>query len=308
MQGKIRMVKKHTEFREMEQLNLFWPADFQDVNFRGERNILSIPFCSLEKRKRIRPIVYKEKDVEVKISGDSEYGIATIWDMDVILFLISQINEAIEKNVKTSRQIDFIAHQFFSQCRWVKEGQKSGRAYKRLEKSLDRLQSTGIKTNIKSGGKCYTSKWSWLSEWHRVEDSDGKMIGLRVVLSEWLYDKVVKERSVLSIHPDYFRIKSGNERQLYRIIRKMVGKNPVWKFSIEALFKRFPSGKQFRYFKSDLKKIVERNSLPEYKLTWHEEERIKGVQCFVIVVPRPGAIEERKLPKPLRGLLPWGEE
>ena len=46
---------------------------------------MAYPFFSLAKSKRIEPIVFDTKRVSIRVSATFNYGIATIWDADVLI-------------------------------------------------------------------------------------------------------------------------------------------------------------------------------------------------------------------------------
>ena len=63
-------------------------------------------------------------------------------------------------------------------------------------------------------------------------------------------------------------ITSGIKRWLYRIARKHCGNNETWSFTAKALYEKYPPGKEYRFFKRDLKKAVLDNDIPEYNIFW----------------------------------------
>lgn len=285
-----------------EQLNLFF-ADLVDPNLRDQQDTMAFPFFSLEKNKRTKPITYEKNGVSVEIDGLTKTGIATIWDADFLIWAASQINEAINQGETPSQRLWVIPYQFMVQTKRLKDGEKGSRQYKLFMAMLNRLQGTSIQTNIPAGRGVIRERWSWLDKWKAHLDDKGRIIGIEVVLSQWLFDRVVKDKAILSISPEYFLLTGGIERWLYRIARKHCGSNDAWKFTVEALFEKYPPGRELRFFKRDLKAVVESDCLPEYTTTWHTVEVRKG-QEYVIFMPRPGSRRDRELPRSCRGLLP----
>ena len=66
---------------------------------------MAYPFSSLAKSKRIEPIIFNTKRVSIRVSGTLDYYIATIWDADVLIWAASQIIEARDQGLPTSRLI-----------------------------------------------------------------------------------------------------------------------------------------------------------------------------------------------------------
>ncbi len=65
------------------------------------------PFFSLAKAKRVTPILYRAGDVEVQVHALPEYGMASIWDADLLIWAGSQIVEAADRSRATSRVVRF---------------------------------------------------------------------------------------------------------------------------------------------------------------------------------------------------------
>lgn len=299
------MVKKQDKeqeiepFVEMEQLNLFFSLDIQDVKFRDSSNNQTIPNFSLQKNKRVKKLEYVDDRTGkyFTVIPHQEYGAPNIWDYDILLFLISLLNESIEKGETPNRDIYFIPYRLFQQVRWMKSTTKktSGALYLRLDEALDRLSTAYNITNIETDKGKRTKKWHWITEIEKTTNKNGKCEGIKVVIAEWLYKLVVEQRRVLSISPAYFKLKSGIDRHLYRVLRKFLGNQDYFKISLERLHSYFPSGKDFYLFKRDLKKSVERDALPEITMTIDNTN--KG---YLIATLRPGASLERRLPYQMR--------
>ena len=82
------------------QFDLFIPL-IHDLSLKDQREIMERPFFSLAKRKRLKPIEYTSPDGDtwVKVSGNAEFGIATIWDADVMIWAASQLNRMKEQGI-----------------------------------------------------------------------------------------------------------------------------------------------------------------------------------------------------------------
>ena len=159
----------------------------------------------------------------------------------------------------------------------------------------------------------FEKQWSWINDFHWYKNKDGKPIDqVEVELSQWLFDRIVKDRTVLSIHAGYFKLTKGLEKWLYRIARRHCGNQDVIQFTIQGLFRRYPTTGHFRQFKHQIKQMIEdiqrRDKLgeepcfPEYKITWNCTDNGKE---YIIITPKLGSREERTLPRSARGLLQW---
>ncbi len=133
-----------TRKSEREQLDLFQalpggmaPRDVQDL--------MAYPFFSLAKSKRLAPIDFKAGTITIRVEAVPEYGMATIWDADILIWAASQIVEARDAGLKTSRLMAATPYEILT---FTGRG-TSLRDYDRLKAALDRLQSTTVATSIR---------------------------------------------------------------------------------------------------------------------------------------------------------------
>src|SRR5204862_6445425 len=76
-----------------------------DMAIRDAQDLMAYPFFSLAKSKRVAPIDFRAGDVTVRVEGTAQHGIATIWDADVLIWASSQIVEACDAGIPTSRRM-----------------------------------------------------------------------------------------------------------------------------------------------------------------------------------------------------------
>lgn len=295
---------KSDQEKERNQLNFFF-ADTLDPALRDQRDMMMLPFFSLQKRKRTRPLIYERNGIRVVVAGLTTTGIATIWDADFLIWAASQLNEAVRRGDTPTRRLWVVPYHFLVQTKRMNPSTISGgnKAYREFEQCLRRLQGTTIETNIKADREHITKAWSWIDSWEAHKDEKGRVKGIEIWLSQWLFIRVVKDKAILSISSDYFLMTGGIERWLYRIARKHCGNNDVWRFSIKALYEKYPPGREFRFFKRDLKKVVGADCLPEYHTFWEEEAKGRKTEAYVIFIPREGSREARSLPRSARNII-----
>ena len=87
---------------ERQRLPLFQALP-GDMAPRDAQDLMSWPFFSLSKSPRIRPIDFRMGEVSVRVEATAEHGMATIWDADVLIWAASQIVEARDRGLATSR-------------------------------------------------------------------------------------------------------------------------------------------------------------------------------------------------------------
>ncbi|MBV9994953.1 MAG: replication initiator protein A [Caulobacteraceae bacterium] len=257
-----------TERRDQDnnQIDLFLPY-LADLDLRDQREMMERPFFSLSKSKRLKPIDYTSPDGKtwVHVSANPNYGMATIWDADVLIYCASVLNDMKERRAnEIPRVLRVMPYDILRSIgRPV-----SGRSYALLGAALDRLQSTTIKTNIRAEHR-REATFSWLDSWSQIVDErTERSRGVSLALSNWLYEGVLMAGGVLSIDRAYFDITGGRERWLYRVARKHAGGAGEAGFSIAlpTLFDKSGAEGQYRRFKFEIAAIVRENALPGYDL------------------------------------------
>ena len=78
---------------KLEQLDLFLSLG-ADVSAREKQDLMARNWFALGKRKRTTTIEHQFGDDWIRVTGHEDYGIATIYDNDILIYLISQLNEA----------------------------------------------------------------------------------------------------------------------------------------------------------------------------------------------------------------------
>jgi plasmid replication initiation protein len=249
------------------QLQLF-SAIFTDIATRDARETMEVPFLSLSKNPRFEPIRFERDDVKVTVTGGKPYGIATIWDWDLVLWLLSQIRHALDRGQQPSRKVRFHRQAFLNDARRA----SGGTQYKRLEESIARLHNTNVVTTIRAkGGTTVMFHWIEYSELER--DAKGRVTNAVVVLPEWLFDAVCDKTRILSLHRDYFLLTGGLERWLYRFIRKGAGHSASgWRWKLETLRERSATTQELKYFARELRTLAARGPLLEYDLRLERED------------------------------------
>ena len=254
---------------ERAQLELFRALP-GDLAVRDAQDLMAYPFFSLAKSKRIAPIDFKAGAVAIRVEAVAEHGMATIWDADVLIWAASQIVEAENLGLRTSRFLRFTPYQLLTAI-----GRETGaRDYKLLKGALSRLQSTVIRTNIRQGENWRRHQFSWINEWEELSRADGRVEGMEFVLPDWFYRGVVDRSLVLTIDPAYFRLSGGIERWLYRVARKHAGRQPGgWLFDVPHLHEKSGSLVRVSDFALQLRRIALRQPLPGYRLRIEREGR-----------------------------------
>jgi plasmid replication initiation protein len=271
---------------DLMQVDLF-QVTAHEPPLRDNRDAMEYPFLALQKGRK-KAIDYTSKDgrVAVKVTAPEEYGIATIWDWDLIIYLSAHINDALENGQEPSPWIEFAP---YDALKYMGKS-TGGNDYKQLVKTLRRLFATTIITSVRtSDSKGMEEPFRWVEgyklpkkhrehEWMRNLD-DGEPDASRpwrVKLPDWIYQAILRRTGILAVHRDYFKLTGGLERWLYRLARKACpekANSPLIPFKMETLHHRSGSTRSLRFFAADIRKIVEKQGLPEYSLVIHKKGR-----------------------------------
>ncbi len=254
-------------------------ASFADIPVRDQRDTMERPFFSLAKRPRHTPIEYKVGNVWIEVSANPQFGMATIWDADILIWASTQIIEALDSGLKPNRTIQFHPYNLLRSIR--RSG--GGADYQRLRAALERLTHTAVRTNIRAQGKKKFASFHWLESWtETIDEATGDPSGMTITLPDWLYSGVVERGGVLTIHEDYFLLTGGIERWLYRVARKHAGSQEHgWRFTMKQLHAKSGSAARLSDFAIDIRQVVLSNALPEYELSMGRDIHGNEIVTFV---------------------------
>lgn len=263
-----------------QQLDLF-VLTIVDASLKSDIESMEAPLFALGTND-IKPFHWESRDGKLSVTitpperreGDERAPArATIHDKDILIYLTSRLVAAIEDGAEMpgSRRVRFVAHDFFT----ATNRDCSKDAYERLKAALERLTRTYVRIRYKDRKETLWKKkdegFNLLSRWSAVLDErDERMTALEVELSEPLAD-AIERRAVLTLHPNYFRIRQPLAKRLYDIARKHCGKQGAWQITLENLHHKVGTSRPLRNFKGDLKKIIDADAVPGYRLHLNEE-------------------------------------
>jgi plasmid replication initiation protein len=242
-------------------------------------DLMEFPFLALSKD-RVNPIIYESEDKtqKVEISGHRGHFIASIYDWDIILVVAGKIQEILNNSSDIPLKKIIIPRHELLKALHKQDGKKQ---QKDLEKSLSRLQLTGINTTVNNKDYRHRAGFGFIESWGYLERKNNReMKIIHITLSEWLYELCCAQGSLLKSDRFYFELKSGLKRFLYRTARKHAGNNRNgWEFTVKKLYEKSGSEQEFKKFKSDLKFAVKDDNIPEYSMKWIEKNE-KSIVFF----------------------------
>jgi plasmid replication initiation protein len=279
---------------ERDQLELFraLPGDLAP---RDAQDLMAYPFFSLSKSHRVTPIDFRVGQVAIRVEATAEHGMATIWDADLLIWAASQLVEARDKRLRTSRLMAATPYEILT---FIGRG-TSARDYHRLKAALDRLQSTTVATTLRQPTERRMHRFSWVNEWKERADAHGRALGIELIVPDWLYTAVLNDALVLTIDRAYFGLTGGLERWLYRIVRKHAGRQPGgWCFEVSHLHVKSGSLSPLKRFAFELRDITRRQPLPGFRLAMETSPFGRQLLAFKAIEIDPAArvLRRRDLP------------
>lgn len=236
--------------------------DVGDVVLKDDLASMEHPVFSLSTKPDLSIKTYEHNGNRLKITPSVE-GHATIHDKDVLIFAISHIIDAKNKGKPYSKNIEFDARDFLI----FSNRHTGGRYYHLLKNSLTRLRGTVLVTDITTNGEVISEGFGLIDKFRvRRELDDGTVLSWRITLSDWLFN-ALEANEVLSLHPDYFRLRKPLERRVYEIARKHCGDKLKWKINIGLFQNKCGSNSPKAKFKYMLKHIEKHQHLPDYDVS-----------------------------------------
>ncbi|MBK6559933.1 replication initiator protein A [Propionivibrio sp.] len=239
----------------------FFIADILDVSIKDDLASMEHPLFAL-KAGDMRVKTYERNGNSVTVQP-GHGGCATIHDKDIWIYCISQMVEAMNRGREVNKTVRFTAYDFLT----ATNRDTSGRAYERMAEAMARLRNTGIETNIETAGQRERRGFGLVESWRVVEKtSGGRMVAVEVTFPDWLI-RSVTAKHVLTLSPDYFRIRKPINRRVYELARKHCGNQKQWQCSVETLHEKSGSTDTIRKLRAVLKSLADVDDLPDYSVT-----------------------------------------
>lgn len=219
------------------------------------------PFYSLSKRPETAPRIYRHGAVQVEMIP-SRKGLPTIYDKDLLIYAVSKVAAGMRRGAAVGPVVEMPSAEVL---KFTNRG-TSGRDYRALEDALERLAGTLIKTTLRAprGGKD-------VAMFHLVEIATiGRragvgLTGCTIRLPAWVLD-AIEANAILTLHPNYFRLRRPLEKRLYELGRKHCGRQARWTVGLGTLHHKAGARGAIRNFRGAVKRLAETDHLPDYRV------------------------------------------
>jgi plasmid replication initiation protein len=242
---------------------------------RSGECLLAFPLFDLSKSGSKKRIAYSHNSVWFEVLAVEGQGVATLYDRDLLLYAGTLLIEKLERGENSGNAVVFSARDFYRIAGRVDGGRSAGgSAYDRLEKAVERLKGSLIKTNAEVSGRGSKVMFNWLesgSGFTYELDSSGerRLKHIRVVLNPWICEALRSNRRLLAVHKRYFELKPVS-RRLYDLARVHCGDAETswstWRTSIGQLLTETGADMTLSQLKRYLVAVEQEDSLLEYRV------------------------------------------
>ncbi|MFD3191952.1 plasmid replication initiator TrfA [Sedimentitalea sp. HM32M-2] len=248
----------------------FFVLDIADAVPKDDMATMEHPLFSLATKPDMRHLEYRSGENVLKIRP-SGLGLPTIFDKDILIFVVSQLMHRMNRGEDIGDTVRFSARELCV----ATNRQIGGDHYKRLENAFARLQGTQFVTNIRTGGKIETRIFSLIDEggFVRTDDERFRLDYCEVKLSRWLM-RAIESDQVVTISNDYFRLRRPLERRLYEIARKHCGNKPKWQIGLTTLQNKTGSNAPIKRFRHNLREIIKADVTPFYRFELDDNDLV----------------------------------
>jgi len=229
------------------------PVDL--TRYRNERNLMLFPFCSTAKSKRVKSIHYTSSDGKrwLEVTANYEYGMAKIWDFDILRFALSKAGEVALQVGYFPNFVEFSGYE----CLKALKRSDQGKNYKWLRDAINRLCLTGYRGNIFRENEKTTEIFTLIQACY--DDEDEKIERIRFVFNERIIESVKLFKGLLSISSDIINEEAGIKKRLLELVAVSMGKESSWIVRLDRLQALCAHDGETKEFKRQLRK---------YKLPW----------------------------------------
>jgi len=236
-------------------------CDITDAALKDDMASMEHPFFAITTKPDTRKRRYENGNSWLEIVP-SVNGLATIFDKDILIFAASQMMAARKAGRPISQEMILTAKDILV----FTNRHTGGRDYDLLADALARLQGTQYQTNVVTGKKEERHVFSLVDSASVARDPRTRRITeCRIKLSDWFF-RSIDNHEVLTLHPDYFRLRKPIERRVYEIARKHCGQQLEWSIGLELLQRKSGSADTLRKFRMYIREIAERKHLLDYEV------------------------------------------
>lgn len=248
------LIRQHQELPKVEKALGLATKKIELSAYRNERNLMLYPLCSTSRRKRTTSINYQSTDGKrwLTVSANAEFGMAKIWDFDVLKFALSKAGEI--ARMEGSIFPPYIEFTAYECLKALGRNPKGKTAHNWLSEALDRLASTVYSGNIFRENEKVKSTFTLI----KVESTEEKYVNssrIRILFDERLIESARYAKGLLEIDYNIIKEDSGLRKRIIELINTSIGKSKEWAVSVEKLQALCAHEGKIKEFKRQIKSL-----------------------------------------------------
>ena len=186
------------------------------------------------------------------------FGLPTIFDQDILIYCMSVAMAAISRGRPVPERVQMSAGELLR----FANRRVGGPQYAAVEDGIHRLTTLTLKTNLRGEETTYNRLFGVVDEAsmvrrHNRRDRPSALLGCEIVLSAWIRE-ALEARRVLTLHADYFRLRTPLDRAVYQLVRKHCGGQREWTIGLSKLQNKVGSSSNRREFRRQIRTVTDR--------------------------------------------------
>lgn len=249
-----QLIREHEEKPKVEKALELVKEKVELSAYRNERNLMLYPFCSTSRRKRLTTIDYRTADGKrwLTVAPNVRFGMAKIWDFDVLKFALSKAGEIAKMEGCTfPPYVEFTAYECLKALGRPPKGKAS---HKWLEEALDRLASTVYSGNIFRENEKVKSTFT-LIKVDSMDEKGGRLDRIRITFDERLIESARYAKGLLEIDPKVINEDSGLRKRIMELVKTSMGESKEWAVGLDKLQALCAHEGLLKHFKGEIKKF-----------------------------------------------------
>lgn len=186
-------------------------------------------------------------------------GLPTIQDQDILIYCMTRAMAEVRAGRPIPERVQMSAGELLQ----FANRPTGGRQYSSVEAAIYRLTELTLATNIRGKDAVYTEIFGIVDRASMVRSNslarihNGALLGCSIVLSSWIREALEAKR-VLTLHDDYFRLRTPLERAVYQVVRKHCGEQQMWRIGLSKLRAKVGSSLRIPGFRRQIRAVAAR--------------------------------------------------
>jgi len=221
--------------------------------YRNEQNLMRYPFCSISRQKRLETLEYRSASGErwLEVTANHKYGMAKIWDFDILRYAISKAGEISWKCEFFPSRVTISPYECLKA---LGKNVTAGKNYAWFRGALMRLTTTTYLGNIFREDIKIEDAFALIS-YKKIKRPDRRFDRIEITFNERIVESICCKNGILSIDPAVVQETSGIKKRLLELVKMSMGAKKEWEVGIKQLHNMCACEGKIRRFKHELPKM-----------------------------------------------------